>query len=82
MLMTEAIVVSLLGSLLGMLTALVMMMTIPTTVGMMWGNVKVCPAVTEMTVLGIAGLLVMAFISALPLRSGRDLSIMDSMRYE
>lgn len=82
MLMTEAIVVSLLGSLLGMLTALVMMTTIPKTVGMMWGNVKVCPAVTEMTILGVAGLLVMAFISALPLRSGRDLSIMDSMRYE
>lgn len=82
MLMTEAIVVSLLGSLLGMLTALVMMITIPSAVGMLWGNVEVCPAVTEMTILGIAGLAVMAFISALPLRSGRVLSIMDNMRYE
>jgi ABC-type antimicrobial peptide transport system permease subunit len=49
---------------------------------MMWGNVVVKPATTEMSVLCIGGLFIMIMVSVIPLRSSGKISIMESMKYE
>ncbi len=82
MMLTEAVIIGVLGSLTGLISALIMMNTIPQAVGVMWGEVPVRPAIMEIAVLCIGGLLTMSLVSALPLRSSTKISIIKSMRYE
>lgn len=82
MLLTEAITIGLLGSLLGLCASIIMMRTIPQVVGLMWGNVAAQPATTAITVLSISGFFAMLMVSLLPLRHSGKISIMDHMKYE
>lgn len=82
MMLTEAITVGIVGSLSGLISAVIMMKTIPLLVGMMWGDVAVKPAIAEIAVLCIGGLFAMILVSAIPLRNSGKISIIKSLRYE
>jgi putative ABC transport system permease protein len=82
MMLAEAVTLGVIGSTLGLITAFIMMRTIPQAVGMMWGNVTPKPAMDQVTVLYLAGLAAMLLISALPMRKTSKISIMESMKYE
>ncbi len=82
MLLTEAVTLGVVGSAMGLVTALTMMNTIPQTLGLMWGKVAPRPATVEIVILCLAGLLTMLAMSIIPLRGSRKISIMESMKYE
>ncbi len=82
MLLTEAVTLGVIGSAMGLVTALTMMNTIPQTIGLMWGKVAPRPATVEIVILCLAGLLTMLAMSIIPLRGSRKISIMESMKYE
>lgn len=82
MLLTEAVTLGVIGSTMGLVTAFTMMNTIPQVVGLMWGKVAPRPATVEIVILCLAGLLTMLAMSIIPLRGSRNISIMESMKYE
>lgn len=82
MLLTEAVTLGVIGSAMGLATALVMMKTIPQVVGLMWGKVATRTATVEIVILCLAGLLTMLAVSIIPLRWGKKISIMECMKYE
>jgi putative ABC transport system permease protein len=82
MLLVEAVTIGVIGSVTGVVAAIIMMNTIPQAVGVMWGNVTAKPAGVEITILCITSLLSMFFVSILPLKNSTKISILESTKYE
>ena len=82
MLMTEAVTIGIIGALIGVGTGILIMQTIPFLVGMFWGNVTVAVPFIKITALCIAGIAAMIICSLIPFVKGRNISIMDNIRYE
>ena len=82
MLMTEAVTIGIVGVLAGLLTAILSMGAIPFFVGMFWGNVTVVVPVLKIASFCIAGIVIMLICSLIPSFRGKNISIMDNIRYE
>ena len=82
MLMAEAIVIGIIGTAAGLGTGIVMIRTVPLAVSMMWGNVAVVAPVMKIAVMCALGIATMVLCSLIPMFKGRNLSIMDHIRYE
>lgn len=82
MILTEALVIGIIGSGLGIFIAAIMMQGIPCLVGMLWGNVRIHPAEMEIGIMSFVGIFALFLISILPLREASNLSILESMRCE
>ena len=82
MLMTEAVVTGIIGAVAGLSIGMMMVQTVPFVVGMIWGNVKVAVPAGKIVVLCISGIAAMLLSSLVPSIKGKQLSIMDNIRYE
>ena len=82
MLTTEAVTIGIIGVLTGVTTGILTMGAIPFLVGMLWGNVTVAVPVVDITVMCVLGIAAMLICSLIPLIKGRNISIMDNIRYE
>jgi len=82
MLITESIVMGVLGVGFGILCALVMSTVIPVTVSLLWGRVTVQLAFKEMAIMGLVGVLAMFAISFVPILRSDKLSLIESIKYE
>ncbi|RPI34602.1 MAG: ABC transporter permease [Chloroflexota bacterium] len=82
MLITESIVMGVLGVGFGTLCALVMSTVIPVTVSLLWGRVTVQLAFREMVVMGAIGILAMLAISFVPILRSDKLSLIETIKYE
>ena len=82
MILTEAFVIGVIGSGMGISVAILMMQNIPNLVGMLWGNVKIHPAIIEIGIMSFVGIAALFLVSLLPLRATSKISILESMRYE
>ena len=82
MLISEAVGSGLLGILFGLLTAVIMASSIPSIVSIFWGKVTAVLPLTQMAVMGAAGILAMLAIAAVPVVEGNKLSIIESIKYE
>jgi putative ABC transport system permease protein len=82
MLVTEAVVMGVLGVGYGLGCALVMAAAIPAAVSVLWGKVSTQVAMGEMAVMGVVGILAMLAISLVPLRGSGRLSLIESLKYE
>lgn len=82
MLITESIVMGVLGVGFGILCALVMSTVIPVTVSLLWGKVTVQLAFKEMAIMGVVGILAMFAISFVPILRSDKLSLIETIKYE
>ncbi len=82
MLVTEALLMGLLGVTFGLVCALVMSAAIPAAVSVFWGKVTVQLAVKEMTLMGLVGMGAMLGISAAPVLSSHKLNLIETIKYE
>ncbi len=82
MLMTEAVTIGLIGISSGLLTGLLMILCVPFVVGMLWGNVAINVPTVQISILCLAGILVMLLASIIPSVKGKNITIMDTLRYE
>lgn len=82
MLMTEAVTIATIGVVTGLGTGIVMTSAVPLAVGMFWGNVTVSAPVVSIVAMCAAGVTVMLLCSLIPTIQGRNISIMDNIRYE
>jgi len=82
MLMTEAVTIGIVGSLTGLITGILIMRVIPFLVGIFWGNVLVTVPVMKIAGICISGIAAMLICSLIPFVKGKNISIMDNIRYE
>jgi putative ABC transport system permease protein len=82
MLMTEAVTIGIIGVVTGLVTGILVMGAIPFFVGIFWGNVAVDVPVIKITVICIAGMSAILFCSLIPSVMGKNISVMDTIRYE
>ena len=82
MLMAEAMAAGLTGCAAGLAVGIVMMREVPYVVGMLWGNVAVAAPVGKLALLCLSALSAMALSSLIPSIKGRNIPIMDNIRYE
>lgn len=82
MLMTEAVVIGVIGALAGLGIGIIMVQTVPFVVGMLWGNVISAVPLIKITIMCIAGIVAMLLSSLVPFIKGKNISIMDNIRYE
>ncbi len=82
MLMTEAVTVGIAGAVTGIAAGISAMGVIPLLVGMLWGNVTVDVPIVKIAVVCISGAAAMLICSLIPLIKGKNISIMDNIRYE
>ena len=82
MLMTETLATGLIGTLTGLAAGIAVMGVIPFLVGLFWGNVTVAVPYVKIGVICIAGMAAMLACSFIPLNRGKNISIMDNIRYE
>jgi len=82
MLITEAATIGIIGALTGLLTGILVMPIIPFLVGMFWGNVVISVPIMKITGVCIVGIAVMLICSLIPFVKGKNISIMDNIRYE
>ncbi len=67
---------------LGILTAQIMMRSIPGLVGLMWGKVVIHPANMVILILSLSGILIMLAISIISLKLSSKISILENLRCE
>jgi putative ABC transport system permease protein len=82
MLITESIVMGVLGVGFGILCALVMSTVIPVTVSLLWGKVTVQLAFKEMALMGVVGILAMFAIAFVPILRSDKMSLIETIKYE
>lgn len=82
MLMAEAVTIGVMGAVTGLITGVLIMGVIPFLVGMFWGNVSVAVPVMKIAIICIAGIIAMLLCSLIPFVKGKNISIMDNIRYE
>lgn len=82
MLISESIVMGVLGVGFGILCALVMSAAIPVTVSLMWGKVTVQLAMKEMVMMGLIGIAAMLAISFVPIFRSNRMSLIETIKYE
>ncbi|MDP4092196.1 MAG: FtsX-like permease family protein [Bacillota bacterium] len=82
MLITEVVGMGGLGILFGLASAIVMSSAIPSIVCIFWGKVSVALPLSQMAIMGAAGILVMLLIAAVPVMKSNKLSIIESIKYE
>ncbi len=82
MLITEAVTIGIIGVLTGLAAGILVMPVIPFLVGMFWGNVVVSVPVMKIAGVCIAGIAAMLICSLIPSVKGKNISIMDNIRYE
>lgn len=82
MLMTEAVTIGIIGTLTGLITGILIIGSIPLLVGMFWGNVSAIVPVMKIAGMCFAGITAMLLSSLIPFFKGKNISIMDNIRYE
>jgi ABC-type antimicrobial peptide transport system permease subunit len=82
MLMTEAVTIGIIGAATGLIAGILIMDVIPFLVGIFWGNVSVAMPVIKIAGICIAGISSMLLCSLIPFAKGKNISIMDNIRYE
>jgi putative ABC transport system permease protein len=82
MLIAEALAIGAVGALAGLAAGILSMRAIPFLVGMFWGNVAVAVPAGKIAALCVSGIGAMLTCSLAPLIKGRNISIMDNIRYE
>jgi putative ABC transport system permease protein len=82
MLMTEAVTIGIIGTLTGLVTGILIIGVIPLLVGAFWGNVMATVPVMKIAGICIAGIAAMLLCSLIPFYKGKNISIMDNIRYE
>lgn len=82
MLMTEAATIGIIGTLIGLVTGILIIGMIPLLVGMFWGNVSATVPVVKIAGMCIAGITAIMLCSLVPFFKGKNISIMNSIRYE
>ncbi|HPH98582.1 MAG TPA: ABC transporter permease [Anaerolineaceae bacterium] len=82
MLITETVLIGVLGVTFGILVSLVMMTAIPVSVSVFWGTVKMIPASREIAILAVVSILAMAAVSYVPTLESSQLSILETIKYE
>jgi putative ABC transport system permease protein len=82
MLVTETVLIGVLGVAFGVLAGLVMMSAIPVSVSVFWGVVKIVPAGKEMAILAVVSILTMLAVSSVPTLESSKLSILETIKYE
>jgi putative ABC transport system permease protein len=82
MLMTEAAAIGTVGALTGLAAGILSTGAIPFLVGVFWGNVTVTVPAANIAVMCGAGVAAMLICSLIPLVKGRNISIIDNIRYE
>lgn len=82
MLMTESVTIGIIGVLTGLATGILIISVIPFLVGPLWGNVAVDVPIVKIAVICIVGMTAMLFCSLIPSVKGKNISIMDHIRYE
>ncbi len=82
MLMTEAATIGIIGTLIGLVTGMLIIGMIPLLVGMFWGNVSATVPVMKIAGMCIAGITAIMLCSLVPFFKGKNISIMNSIRYE
>jgi putative ABC transport system permease protein len=82
MLMTEAAAVGIIGTAAGLATGVLLMQAIPLTIGAIWGNLAVAVPFYKIIFMCAAGIAVMLICSIIPFIKGKNISIMDNIRYE
>ena len=82
LLMTEAAAIGIIGALTGGATGIIMMQAIPYVVGMLWGYVAVVAPLIQLILLCVCSISAMLLCSLIPAAKGRNIMIMDNIRYE
>ncbi len=82
MLMVEATSIGIIGTFAGLSAGILMMQGIPNLVGMMWGNVAVSAPTIRIMAMCAVGIAVMLACSIVPFIKGKNITIMDNIRYE
>jgi putative ABC transport system permease protein len=82
MLAAEAATVGAVGMLAGLAAGILSMGAIPHLVGAFWGDVAVAVPAANVAAICGAGTAAMLLCSLIPLAKGRNISIMDNIRYE
>jgi putative ABC transport system permease protein len=81
MLMTEAAAVGVIGAFAGLFTGILLMPIIPFMVAN-WGNVEVAVPHLRIAAICGGGIAIMLLCSTIPFAKGKNISIMDNIRYE
>ncbi len=82
MLMTESVIIGLVGVVLGLAAMLCMSPNIPVIVSLFWGNVPIAYANEKYLWIAIIGILSMIIVSYIPAVKSNQLSIIESIQYE
>lgn len=82
MLVTESIAIGVVGTFIGLGTGLIMTGTIPAIVDMIWGSVIIVVPAIKIVCMCAAGITAMLICAVLPFIKIKNITIMDSIRYE